>query len=365
MSLSVPRLCSLMMLACLSSGACDGRRALRISPCRSEGEVRACSDSCGEGTQTCRGGAWMGCEVPPLRLPCRDTCGDGTRLCQDNRLAAVCEVPPTRVPCSNTCGAGTRLCQDGALVGECEVAPVVEACSSLCGPGTRTCADDMWQACTAPQAKEPRLMAVIRDFHKTHPDMSCDCLPDYGLVEENLGADDKPVYAPADATQSVSGRDSFSQWYRDVDGVNLRTTIELPLTPSGRDQDVYTYVNNEFFPIDGQLFGNEDEPHNYAFTAEIATRFRYKGGETFTFSGDDDVFVFINRKLAIDLGGIHETLSKTVDLDEQSGALGIVKGGIYPMHIFFAERHMIESHFVVETTISELGVCEPGEAEKP
>ena len=126
---------------------------------------------------------------------------------------------------------------------------------------------------------------------------------------------------------------------------------------SNSSKGVYIYSNTSFFPIDDQLFGNEGQPHNYAFTAEVATRFRYSGGETFTFSGDDDVFVFINRKLAIDLGGIHSSITQTVDLDAESGQLGLAKGGIYSMHIFFAERHMIGSDFVIETTISEFDAC--------
>jgi len=227
----------------------------------------------------------------------------------------------------------------------------------MCGPGTMTCADNKWQACTAPLPKQPMLTATVRDFHITFPDMNHDGIPETGIVAALLGPDDKPVYAHVGPTATVSGPDTFNQWYRDVAGVNTPTTINIPLAPSSSSKGVYNYSNTSFFPIDGQLFGNEGQPHNYAFTVEIATRFRYSGGETFTFDGDDDVFVFINRKLAIDLGGIHSIMAQTVDLDAQATQLGLTKGEIYPMHIFFAERHMTDSDFVVETTISEFDVC--------
>jgi fibro-slime domain-containing protein len=243
--------------------------------------------------------------------------------------------------------------------GVCEVSPVVETCTSVCGTGSRTCTNNVWGACNAPLPKQPKLVATVRDFQNSFPDMEpMNFVDDPGIVAAELGPDDKPVYAHAGATLTVSGPDSFSQWYRDAPGVNLSTIISLPLSPSATKKGVYAYENTSFFPIDNQLFGNEGDSHNYHFTLEVATRFRYQGGETFTFSGDDDVWVFINRKLAIDLGGIHSAESQTVDLDAQAVALGLANGELYPMHIFFAERHVIGSDFVVETTLSEIGVCD-------
>ena len=338
--------------------------AMRIYPCDPEGTSRACTNTCGDGVEICKNGSWGACVVEPVRLPCSDTCGEGTRLCQDNQRADRCEVAPVYLPCTDACGEGTRLCQNNRRADKCEVAPVVEDCASICGPGTRTCANDQWGACTAPQPKQPKLTAVIRDFHMTFPDVMSRADTtratgwDSSIVEDMLGADDKPVYLRTGPTLTVAGPDTFNQWYRDVPGVNAKTTIELPLTPTNASKDVYGYSNTSFFPIDGQLFGNEGEDHNYGFTVEIVTSFRYQGGETFTFYGDDDVFVFINRVLAIDLGGIHEAMGRTVELDVAARALGIATGGSYSMHIFFAERHPIASDFVLETSLSEFAMCD-------
>lgn len=194
------------------------------------------------------------------------------------------------------------------------------------------------------------LEATVRDFSETHPDFEVfsGSAAFVGIVEDDLGSDGKPVYAHAGGTQQTTGPDEFDQWYRDVDGVNEAFPVTLVLTDQGGSS---VYDNSAFFPIDGMGFGNEGNPHNYHFTTELHATFDYQGGEVFTFTGDDDLWLFINGRLAIDLGGLHPEVSATIDLDQMAGQLGIVIGGSYPMDIFHAERHTSESNFRIQTTI--------------
>ena len=197
-----------------------------------------------------------------------------------------------------------------------------------------------------------RLTGTLRDFNDTHPDFEGGVITaETGIVEDELGGDGKPVYAGGEGTETTHGREAFDQWYRDVEGVNMSKAFTITLEHTGGG--IYTYQNDAFFPIDDELFGNQDREHNYHFTLEIHTRFKYKGGEVFRFTGDDDLFVFVNGRLALDLGGVHGEISGEIDFDDQADELGITPEHNYTLDFFFAERHTTESNFRIDTTIAE------------
>ena len=172
-----------------------------------------------------------------------------------------------------------------------------------------------------------------------------------GDVTGELSAQSGSVYTSAD---------SFSQWFRTVPGVNLAKPVSIKLSrEAGTDRYIFhAHDTGEegiqgFFPIDGELYGNpagDQWGHNYHFTYELATKFVYDAdaNNVFTFYGDDDVWVFIDGKMVIDVGGVHGAVSQTVDLSRLNF---LEDGGEYELKVFFAERHYTRSNFRIETTL--------------
>ncbi len=182
-----------------------------------------------------------------------------------------------------------------------------------------------------------------------------------GIVAPTLGPDLKPVFS-GDGLFSVSNAANFDQWYRDTPGVNLTIDFTLPFETDAATGQSY-YDTAAFFPIDGQGFSDlqpDDDGllHNFSFTFELHMRFVYRGGEIFRFRGDDDLFIFINNTLALDLGGVHAPLEGEVNLDQQAAQLGIQAGSEYAFDVFQAERHTTQSNFRVETTLKFTN-CDP------
>ena len=82
---------------------------------------------------------------------------------------------------------------------------------------------------------------------------------------------------------------------------------------------------------------------NFYFTTEVRYLFRYTTGQTLAFFGDDDVWVFINGHLALDLGGTHERLAGSVAIN--GATFGLEAGRIYEIAVFHADQHPRESNY--------------------
>jgi len=213
------------------------------------------------------------------------------------------------------------------------------------------------------------LEATIRDFASTHPDFEAfwGSAPTTGLVLDALGADATPQYNPAvpvspggsSATQ-ITSAGSFSDWYHDVGGTNVAVPFEIELEEDPVGSGQFVFDDATFFPVDNAGWNgapgpnNEtfpdtlDDQHNFHFTTEIHTSFVYAPGQVFTFIGDDDLWVFVDGSLVIDLGGLHGELEGSVEMD----TLGLDEGRTYAMDVFHAERRHNGSHFRIETSIA-------------
>lgn len=240
-----------------------------------------------------------------------------------------------------------------------------------------------------------------------------------GAVQNQLDANRRPVFACAnpaaaacrdsDNNQAFSLAANFNQWYRDDNPrVNVRVVGELELASLGNGSFLFDSatdsLNGQFDPLlelgwhDPQVVAarqptvyespefcvvdqvpNPDlpttagaTPRNLSFTTETRFVFEYAGGESFEFSGDDDVWVFVNNRLVVDLGGLHNIATGEFTLSAPPAAPGIALvdqqgppspptfldlaapvpidtqmnyGGVYEVVMFHAERHQCGSNF--------------------
>jgi fibro-slime domain-containing protein len=221
------------------------------------------------------------------------------------------------------------------------------------------------------------LDVTYRDFNEKHPDFEMAFSGDVvrlQLVQDKLASDLTPVFrsgigCPQDSANPtkcanwvpsqavIQSADSFNQWYHTVDGVNIKFNKKLELTEQPAGSGTFVFDSTAFFPLDAtEGFGitpaGNSLMKNFLFTTEIHLNFEYKAGQKFSFRGDDDLWIFVNGQLAMDLGSMHSAEPGTIDFDAQASALGIVPGQTYAMDIFQAERHTTGSNFRFETNIS-------------
>ena len=197
-----------------------------------------------------------------------------------------------------------------------------------------------------------------------------------GMVEPVLGANGVPVRKQADFPEHCLLTDYLDFWFlplvigQDAGGKQYTNStcrdVDLELDKEGYWYgqkngsspeggffllDDFEYLDdaktvpNIFFDQLNSKSGNKK--HNFGFTMKFQAKFEYVPGQKFEFKGDDDVWVFINNRLVVDLGGQHSEVTGAVDLD----TLGLVPGQEYPFHIFYVERHTSSSNFMMRTSM--------------
>lgn len=220
------------------------------------------------------------------------------------------------------------------------------------------------------------LTGVVRDFKATHPEFQFGATGWLkGMVLEDLGSHGKPVLDVQRAESlgwdrkkvGSSSAEAFTEWFRDIPGVNVSIPLTIELEREYRDGNaIYVFSregSNMFFPINSQGYGpsvinGTQWSKNFHFTFELDTTFTYTDPAdrdaplVFNFVGDDDVWVFINGKLAIDIGGVKAQKGESINLDERAEYLGIEPGEEYQLKLFFAERQTTQSNFRMETNFA-------------
>lgn len=212
------------------------------------------------------------------------------------------------------------------------------------------------------------LTGTIRDFCAPSITTTCTQLSDFeGAITGVVANVVSPTLTGglptpgANIAAGASNATNFGRWYVDSPGFNVSQPFSLLLTEGV--PGTFSFNSSSFFPIDNQLLGNQGRNHNFHFTLHLEGQLAFDnptGGadRVFTFTGDDDLWIFVNGQRFIDLGGVHGSASASFT-EETLIAAGLQPGVNYDLDIFFAERHTTASNFNIVTTLTILAPPPP------
>lgn len=174
-------------------------------------------------------------------------------------------------------------------------------------------------------------------------------------------------FVDQDATVNINGTETYLRKvikdYKlvfDQNGDSYKLTKVID-----QNENQLAAAGNGFFPLDNVSRSEKsDNDHNYFFGMRYDVTFKigdYVGPLNYTFTGDDDLWVVLDgKKIVIDLGGIHDAATKTVDLwdyvKDEDGKIDKEKE--HTLTILYMERGAYLSNCQMEFTLPSARISE-------
>ncbi|XP_033751294.1 LOW QUALITY PROTEIN: uncharacterized protein LOC117335429 [Pecten maximus] len=145
----------------------------------------------------------------------------------------------------------------------------------------------------------------------------------------------QPTYVPSPyggwlMRSSTPSTDTFSEWFVSKSGTNHEFDNNITLTLIVASPPTHRFISDKFYPVDGTGFGNNEkdclgEDHNLGFTSAVRSGFVYQGNENIAVGGGDDMWVYLNGVLVLEVTARGEGANipcKKIDISAASASGG-------------------------------------------
>lgn len=182
-------------------------------------------------------------------------------------------------------------------------------------------------------------------------------VPIYGMgvdAYDRLILTEKDGIYSFDAANEKNNYDTESRSIYEDD--TARSLQFYPIDGLGYDAILGDTTDKTDSPHEKDKYGNitatvRPEHPNGSYTLRGEAQFVYQDNLYFEFSGDDDVYMYINGVLALDLGGAHGICTKRVNLKDVATKCHLTPGEVATFTFFYMERNSDASNFKIETNM--------------